>query len=87
MEAAANVFRCIAPKRGSNITHASILTDSINLPQKVKGGMESLSSDNARHISSKTPTALAMLGLREVTEHIDWRGTQSPQAACVSWDV
>ena len=57
VEAVAHAIQWLASQRDAQITHAIILTDSMNLPQKVEYGMRNIISD----LPSPTPHPLTSL--------------------------
>ena len=90
VKAVAHALRWIASRGDSQTTHAIVLTDSMNLLQKVKSGMGSPDWHVSMvyiHLRSCGCTALDMPERRETTELTDWWANQLSQVACSSEDV
>ena len=49
VEAVTHTIQWLASQRDAQITHANVLTDSMNLPQKAQSGMGCLAVHTAMH--------------------------------------
>lgn len=86
-----HAFRWIASKGYSHTTHATILTNSMSLLQRVKTGTASpdwsVSMFNIHAQDCCGCSDLDMPELREITETTDWRAKQPLQMSYLSEDM
>ena len=85
VEAVTHAIQRRASKRDTQSTNATILTDSMNLLQKARGGLPRLVHSHAQCSAANTSANPATLGIPEseaLNGQIDWQAHQTEHFVC-----